>query len=66
MKKAIITAGSRGIGKSISDSLREICDDVIATSSKELDTFGINGLDYFNNHFNKEKLLNDFEAILKG
>ena len=35
-------------------------------SPKELLTFGNNGLDYFNNHFNKEKLLNDFEAILKG
>ena len=34
--------------------------------SKELLIFGNNGLDYFNNHFNKEKLLNDFEAILKG
>ena len=47
MKKAIITAGSRGIGKAISDSLREICDDVIATSSKELDTSDLDQVDNF-------------------
>jgi 3-oxoacyl-[acyl-carrier protein] reductase len=47
MKKAIITAGSRGIGKAISDSLREICDDVIATSSKELDTSDLVQVDNF-------------------
>ena len=69
-----------GIGKQIiEDSNSGFCadsEDVIGLSeniiklnkmsSKELDTFGVNGLDYFNNHFNKEKLLNDFEAILKG
>ena len=46
MKKAIVTAGSRGIGKAIADSLSEICDDVVATSSQELDT---SDLDQVNN-----------------
>ena len=68
-----------GIGKKIiEDSNSGLCTDaenifgltenIIRMSkmpSNELLTLGKNGLDYFNNHFNKEKLLNDFEAILK-
>tara|TARA_R110000751_G_scaffold6038_10_gene26444 strand:- start:3819 stop:4466 length:648 start_codon:yes stop_codon:yes gene_type:complete len=38
MKKAIVLAGSRGIGKGIADALREINFDVLATSSADLDT----------------------------
>jgi len=69
-----------GIGKQIIEvSNSGLCvdaEDVVGLSENiikmnkippnELLTFGNNGLDYFNNHFNKEKLLNDFEAILKG
>ena len=69
-----------GIGKQIIEASNSgLCvdaEDVIGLSEKiikmnkippkELLIFGNNGLDYFNNHFNKEKLLNDFEAILKG
>ena len=69
-----------GIGKQIiEDSNSGLCvdaEDVVGLSeniikmykmhSNELVTLGNNGLDYFNNHFNKEKLLNDFEVILKG
>ena len=69
-----------GIGKQIIEDsncgLSADADDIIGLSeniikmnkmsSKELVTFGKNGLDYFNNHFNKEKLLNDFQVILKG
>ena len=69
-----------GIGKQIiEDSNSGLCvdaEDAVGLSeniikmykmhSNELVTFGNNGLDYFNNHFDKEKLLNDFELILKG
>jgi len=37
-KKAIVIAGSRGIGKAICDSLISINIDTLSTSSKELDT----------------------------
>ena len=47
MKKAIVTAGSRGIGKAISDSLKEICDEVISPSSSELDTSNLRQVDEF-------------------
>ncbi len=39
--KAIVLAGSKGIGKGISDQLQSICDDVISTSSTDLDTSNI-------------------------
>jgi len=38
MKKAIVLAGSRGIGKAIANSLKDLDLQVIATSSKEVDT----------------------------
>ena len=39
--KAIVLAGSKGIGKGISDELNLICDEVISTSSSDLDTSNI-------------------------
>ena len=39
--KAIVLAGSKGIGKGVSDDLKTICDDVISTSSSDLDTSNI-------------------------
>ena len=47
MKKAIVLAGSRGIGKGIADSLETLNLDVIRTSSKELDTSDISSVDKF-------------------
>jgi 3-oxoacyl-[acyl-carrier protein] reductase len=41
MKKAIVLAGSRGIGKSIADSLKELGMEVITTSTQDLDTSNI-------------------------
>jgi len=38
MKKAIVLAGSRGIGKGISDSLKQLDMRVVSTSTKDLDT----------------------------
>ena len=37
-KKAIVIAGSRGIGKSIASELEAINFNVVSTSSKDLDT----------------------------
>ena len=39
--KSIVLAGSKGIGKGISDQLQSICDNVISTSSSDLDTSNI-------------------------
>lgn len=47
--KAIVLAGSKGIGKGISDQLKTICDDVISTSSKDLDTSNIKEVERFAN-----------------
>tara|TARA_R100001594_G_scaffold61044_2_gene95062 strand:+ start:6116 stop:6784 length:669 start_codon:yes stop_codon:yes gene_type:complete len=54
MKKAIVLAGSRGIGKGIADSLESLNTglkwkqiDVIRTSTKELDTSDVNSVSDF-------------------
>ena len=47
--KAIVLAGSKGIGKGISDELKTICDEVISTSSKDLDTSNIKEVERFAN-----------------
>jgi len=47
MKKAIILGGSRGIGKAISDSLKNIDIDVFATSQKDIDTSNLNSVKEF-------------------
>jgi len=47
MKKAIVLAGSRGIGKGIADSLEELEIDVHRTSTKELDTSDVSSVDNF-------------------
>jgi len=48
MKKAIVLAGSRGIGKGIADSLNQISDlEVITTSTKVLDTSNIDQVKQF-------------------
>ena len=54
MKKAIVLAGSRGIGKGIADSLESLNKglkwpkmDIVRTSSKELDTSNIASVDSF-------------------
>ena len=47
MKKALILAGSRGIGRGIAESLKDINCNVRVTSSKELDTSDINSVDRF-------------------
>jgi len=44
MTKAIVLGGSRGIGKAISDSLKSINLDVIATSKNDLDTSNLDSV----------------------
>ena len=36
--KAIVLAGTRGIGKSIVDNIHDICDDVVSPGKSESDT----------------------------
>ena len=45
--KAIITAGSKGIGKAITNSLRKLDFDIISTSSSELDSSNIKQMKLF-------------------
>ena len=47
MTKAIVLGGSRGIGKAISNSLKTIDVDVIATSQKNIDTSNLNSVKEF-------------------
>ena len=47
MKKAIVIAGSRGIGKAIADALKSIDCQVKATSQKELDTSDLENVKEF-------------------
>tara|TARA_Y100000034_G_C6794809_1_gene356157 strand:+ start:221 stop:868 length:648 start_codon:yes stop_codon:yes gene_type:complete len=47
MKKAIVLAGSRGIGKGIADSLEQLDIDVTRTSTKQLDTSNIDHVERF-------------------
>ena len=47
MTKAIVLGGSRGIGKAISDSLKSINLDVIATSKNDLDTSNLDSVSEF-------------------
>ena len=45
--KAIVLAGSKGIGKGISDKLRDITDEIVTTSSSDLDTSDISQVKKF-------------------
>ena len=45
--KAIVLAGSKGIGKGISEELKGICKEVVSTSSKDLDTSNIDQVKEF-------------------
>ena len=47
MTKAIVLGGSRGIGKSISDSLKSIEIDVFAASKKDIDTSNLDSVKKF-------------------
>ena len=47
MSKAIVLGGSRGIGKAISDSLKTINIDVVATSQKDIDTSNLDSVKKF-------------------
>jgi len=47
MSRAIVVGGSRGIGRAISDSLKTIDVDVIATSQKDIDTSNLNSVKEF-------------------
>ncbi|MDC0154187.1 SDR family oxidoreductase [Nitrosopumilus sp.] len=47
MSKAIVLGGSRGIGKAISDSLKKINIDVVATSQKDIDTSNLDSVKEF-------------------
>ena len=57
MKKAIILGASRGIGKSISDSLKKLDLDVISLSSNDIDTSNLNSVNKFANENNSTDIL---------
>jgi len=47
MKKAIVLGGSRGIGKAISESLKTLDIDVVATSKADIDTSNMESVEKF-------------------
>jgi len=57
MKKAIVLGDSRGIGKSISDSLKKLDLDVISLSSNDIDTSNLNSVNKFANENNSTDIL---------
>ena len=57
MKKAIVLGASRGIGKSISDSLKKLDLDVISLSSNDTDTSNLNSVNKFANENNSTDIL---------
>ena len=57
MKKAIVLGASRGIGKSISDSLKKLDLDVISLSSNDIDTSNLDSVNKFANENNSTDLL---------
>ena len=57
MTRAIVLGGSRGIGKSICDSLRSIEIDVFATSKKDIDTSNLDSVKKFLKNHNQTDIL---------
>ena len=57
MKKAIVLGASRGIGKSISDSLKKLDLDVISLSSNDIDTSNLDSVNKFANENNSTDIL---------
>ena len=57
MKKAIVFGASRGIGKSISDSLRGLDLDVISLSSRDVDTSNLDSVNEFAEKNNSTDIL---------
>ena len=74
MTKAIVLGGSRGIGRAISDSLKTIDVDVLATSQKDIDTSKLDSVKEFLKINNETDILiliqevqsqNHFQPLLK-
>ena len=57
MKKAIVLGASRGIGKSISDSLKKLDLDVISLSSNDIDTSNLDSVNRFADENNSADIL---------
>ena len=57
MKKAIVLGASRGIGKSISDSLKKLDLDVFSLSSNDVDTSNLDSVNKFANENNSTDIL---------
>ena len=57
MKKAIVLGASRGIGKSISDSLKKLDLDVISLSSNDIDTSNLDSVNIFADENNSSDIL---------
>ena len=57
MKKAIVLGASRGIGKSISDSLKKLELDVFSLSSNDIDTSNLDSVNKFANENNSTDIL---------
>jgi 3-oxoacyl-[acyl-carrier protein] reductase len=57
LKRAIVLGASRGIGKSISDSLKKLDLDVVSLSSNDIDTSDLDSVNKFANENNSADVL---------
>ena len=57
MTKAIVIGGSKGIGKAISDSLKEIGCEVVATSREDIDTSNLDSVRKFSENNSSTDIL---------
>ena len=57
MKKAIVLGASRGIGKSISDSLKKLDLDILSLSSNDIDTSNLDSVNKFADENNSADIL---------
>ena len=45
--KAIVLGGTKGLGKAVADNLKNVCDEIVAVGSKDIDTSSLESVRNF-------------------